>query len=140
MEQLKGRRLIALDRPGFGLSDPVLGAKLGAIRCGRLWTPVESKAFLSGLYGRLWTPVDPAWRSTDQEVGGSSPSGCTATLAAPKLLNSFGKASTSQLAEVLVRLSAAPGHPLPSSGTGDIATDAPETRVASRCAEGARRH
>ncbi len=43
--------------------------------CGRLWTPVESKASRSGLCGRLWTPVDTAWRSTDQKVGGSSPSG-----------------------------------------------------------------
>jgi len=42
---------------------------------GRVWTPVESKARLSGLCGRLWTAVDTAWRSTDQKVGGSSPSG-----------------------------------------------------------------
>ena len=62
--------------------------------CGRLWTPEESKASRSGLNGRLWTPVDTACRSTDQEVGGSSPSGCTATLAKPKLLNSFGFAKT----------------------------------------------
>ena len=45
--------------------------------CGRLWTPMELKASRSGLCGRLWTPVDGACRSTDQEVGGSSPSGCT---------------------------------------------------------------
>jgi len=32
---------------------PTWGAKLGAIPC-----------------GRLWTPVDGAWRSTDQKVGG----------------------------------------------------------------------
>ena len=38
---------------------------------------MESKALRFGLCGRLWTAVDTAWRSTDQEVGGSSPSGCT---------------------------------------------------------------
>jgi hypothetical protein len=43
---------------------------LGAIRCGRLWTPVESKACRFGLCGRLWTPVDTAWRSTDQKGWG----------------------------------------------------------------------
>jgi len=43
--------------------------------CGRLWTPVESKALRFGLCGRLWTSVDGACRSTDQEVGGSSPFG-----------------------------------------------------------------
>ena len=43
--------------------------------CGRLWTPVESGALRFGLCGRLWTLVDTAWRSTDQKVGGSSPSG-----------------------------------------------------------------
>ena len=43
--------------------------------CGRLWTPVESKALRSALCGRLWTPMDAAWRSTDQKVGGSSPFG-----------------------------------------------------------------
>ena len=26
-------------------------------RCGRLWTPVDTKAFRSGLCGRLWTPL-----------------------------------------------------------------------------------
>ncbi len=41
---------------------------------GRLWTLVESKACRFGLCGRLWTPLDTAWRSTDQKVGGSSPS------------------------------------------------------------------
>jgi hypothetical protein len=50
---------------------------------GRLWTSVESKASRSDVCGRLWTPVDTAWRSTDQKVGGSSPSGhATETLAA----------------------------------------------------------
>jgi hypothetical protein len=53
----------------------LLGAKLGAIRCGRLWTPVELKAFRFGLCGRLWTRVDTAWRSTDQKVGDSSSPG-----------------------------------------------------------------
>ena len=43
--------------------------------CGRLWTSVEVKAFRFGLCGRLWTPVDAVRRSTDQKVGGSSPSG-----------------------------------------------------------------
>ena len=43
--------------------------------CGRLWTPVETRASVSGLCGRLWTAVDTAWRSTDQKVGGLSPSG-----------------------------------------------------------------
>jgi hypothetical protein len=43
--------------------------------CGRLWTLMESRAFDYGPCGRLWTPVDSAWRSTDQEVGGSGPSG-----------------------------------------------------------------
>ena len=42
---------------------------------GRLWTPMDTKPSHDWLCGRLWTPVDAAWRSTDQEVGGSSPSG-----------------------------------------------------------------
>ena len=68
--------------------------------CGRLWTPMELKASRFLVCGRLRTPVDGACRSTDQEVGGRnsesspSPSGCTATLAAPKSLNSFGRAET----------------------------------------------
>jgi hypothetical protein len=43
--------------------------------CGRLWALVELKACLPGLCGQLWTPTDTPWTSTDQEVGGSSPSG-----------------------------------------------------------------
>ena len=43
--------------------------------CGRLWTPMEWKACHSGPCERLWTPMDTAWRSTDQKVGGSNPSG-----------------------------------------------------------------
>jgi len=43
--------------------------------CGQVWTPVELKAFPFGLCERLWTPTDTPWRSTDQKVGGSSPSG-----------------------------------------------------------------
>jgi hypothetical protein len=43
--------------------------------CGRLWTPVESRAFVSGLCGLLWTAVDAACRSTDQKVGDSSSPG-----------------------------------------------------------------
>ena len=42
---------------------------------GRLWTPVDLKAFRSGLCGRLWTPVDAAWPSTDQKVGVRVPPG-----------------------------------------------------------------
>lgn len=42
---------------------------------GRLWTPADSKARRSCLYGLPWTPTDTAWRSTDQKLGGSSPSG-----------------------------------------------------------------
>jgi hypothetical protein len=42
---------------------------------GRPWTPVDSKARRAGAHGLAWTPLDTAWRSTDQEVGGSSPSG-----------------------------------------------------------------
>lgn len=38
-------------------------------RHGRLWTPMDMKAFRFGLCGRLWTPVDTAWRSTDQGLG-----------------------------------------------------------------------
>jgi hypothetical protein len=41
---------------------------------GRLWTDVESGAVRSGLCGQAWALTDAAWRSTDQEVGGSSPS------------------------------------------------------------------
>ena len=52
--------------------------------CGRLWTPVDTKACRFGLCGRLWTPMDTACRSTDQEVGGSSPSGCTGLCALHK--------------------------------------------------------
>lgn len=44
-------------------------------RCGRPSTPVELKALRFGLCGPLWTAMDAAWPSTDQEVGGSSPSG-----------------------------------------------------------------
>jgi hypothetical protein len=40
-----------------------------------LWTPTDSEPFRSGVCGLPWTPVDTAWRSTDQKVGGSSPSG-----------------------------------------------------------------
>jgi len=38
---------------------------------------VDSKArrFNVNVNGFPWTSVDAAWRSTDQEVGGSSPSG-----------------------------------------------------------------
>jgi hypothetical protein len=43
--------------------------------CDRAWTAVESKARRFGLCGLPGTPVDTVWRSTDQEVGGSSPSG-----------------------------------------------------------------
>jgi hypothetical protein len=42
---------------------------------GRSWTPVVLKTFRSGLCALLWTLMDTAWRSTDQKVGGSSPSG-----------------------------------------------------------------
>ena len=42
---------------------------------GRLWTPVEPKAFGSGMCGRLCTHVDTAWRSTDQKDGDSSSPG-----------------------------------------------------------------
>ena len=76
MEQLKGRRLIALDRPGFGLSDPVLGAKLGAIRgglvdgCGRRW---NRKPLVWGCVdscGHLWTAlVDLRIRRLGVELG-----------------------------------------------------------------------
>jgi hypothetical protein len=38
-------------------------------------TQADSKAVRSGRSGQPWTAVDTAWRSTDQEVGGSSPSG-----------------------------------------------------------------
>ncbi len=75
--------------PPDGLSVPivpfetsVLSLSLGANwepfaadLCGRLWTPMELEALRFGLLGRLWTAVDAAWRSTDQKVGGSSPSG-----------------------------------------------------------------
>ena len=47
--------------------------------CGRLWTPVDTKAFRSELCGRLWTPVDSARRSTDQEVGVRIPPGVPCT-------------------------------------------------------------
>jgi len=50
-----------------------VGAKLGAIPCGLVWTAMdaaESKACRFGLCGRVWTPVDTAWRSTEQKVGG----------------------------------------------------------------------
>ena len=39
------------------------------------WTLVESKPVRSGPHGLWCTAVDTAWRSTDQEVGCSSPSG-----------------------------------------------------------------
>jgi hypothetical protein len=46
------------------------------------WEPSWEPTAVDGS-GRLWTPVDTAWRSTDQKVGGSSPSGrATETLAA----------------------------------------------------------
>ena len=61
--------------PFAPVADGYVGAKLGAIPCGLVWTPVESKAFRSGLCGRLWTPVDVACRSTDQKVGDSSSPG-----------------------------------------------------------------
>jgi len=38
------------------------------------WEPIWEPTALD-FCGRLWTPVDTAWRSTNQEVGGSSPSG-----------------------------------------------------------------
>lgn len=62
MEQLKGRRLIALDRPGFGLSDPVLGAKLGAIRCGLVWTAVDTHGIEGLSFRGVWTAVDAGGR------------------------------------------------------------------------------
>ena len=36
---------------------------------------MDMEALSSRQNGRLWTSLDSAWRSTDQEVGGSSPSG-----------------------------------------------------------------
>jgi hypothetical protein len=42
---------------------------------GRVWTPMDWEGFEFVLHGRLWTAMDTAWRSTDQKVGGSSPSG-----------------------------------------------------------------
>lgn len=47
------------------------GAKLGAIPCGLVRTAMDArnrKLIVAGC-------VDTAWRSTDQKVGGSSPSG-----------------------------------------------------------------
>jgi hypothetical protein len=41
---------------------------------GQLRTLMDVDAFRADRYGWLWTPVDTAWRSTDQKVGGSSPS------------------------------------------------------------------
>jgi hypothetical protein len=43
--------------------------------CGRPWAPVDSLARCFRLWRRPWTSLDPVWRSTDQEVGGSSPFG-----------------------------------------------------------------
>ena len=42
---------------------------------GRLRTLVDSEALRSNAAGWLWTLVDGSWGSTDQKVGGSSPSG-----------------------------------------------------------------
>jgi len=42
---------------------------------GHAWTSVDSKARRCRLCGLLWAPRDTAWTSTDQKVGGSSPSG-----------------------------------------------------------------
>ncbi len=42
---------------------------------GRPWRLVESKPLRSGPHGLWWTATDTAWGSTDQKVGGSSPSG-----------------------------------------------------------------
>ena len=53
----------------------VPGANRGANSPGLLWTAVDACG-QGGLPLRaVWTPVDTLWRSTDQEVGGSSPSG-----------------------------------------------------------------
>jgi len=64
-----------------------MGAKLGAIRCGLLWTAVDSDGIERPSLqpvGTAWTAVDGAWRSTDQKVGGSSPSGCAVETLAPQ--------------------------------------------------------
>ncbi len=52
-----------------------VGAKLGAIRRGLVWTPVDACGIESLSFRAVWTAVDTAWRSTDQKVGGLSPSG-----------------------------------------------------------------
>jgi len=51
---------------------------------GQTWIPVDSKARRSSAYGPSWTPMDAAWRSTDQKVGGSSPSGRAAEVLSPQ--------------------------------------------------------
>jgi len=77
--------------------------------CGR---KVESKPCRSGLCGRLWTPTDTAWRSTDQEVGGSSSSGRAAEIPAkattPTSTNATAPASRG-LGPVTARTTASPG-------------------------------
>lgn len=60
------------DRP---IECVTVGAKLGAIRWELLWTPMGKEACHSGPGGWLWSVLDTAWTSTDQKVGGSSPSG-----------------------------------------------------------------
>ena len=47
----------------------------GAIRSGRRWRRVDAGGTESRSFHRMRTPVDTAWRSTDHNVGGSSPSG-----------------------------------------------------------------
>jgi hypothetical protein len=44
---------------------PSLGAKLGAIRCGRVWTGVDAGARGSLSFRRVWTPVDTRGRGLE---------------------------------------------------------------------------
>ena len=70
-----------------GPSVRALGAKLGAIRGGRLRTAMDSEPVGFGRYGRLRTSMDDLRPSTDQKVGDSSSSGRASKACTEKALS-----------------------------------------------------
>ena len=73
-------------------------------RGGRLRTPVDSEALCGNADGLLRTLVDGSWGSTDQKVGGSSPSGRAAEIPCSARDFAYWPASSTMSGPRLVRI------------------------------------